>query len=225
MLKDVNVFIGLDEPHQIAYDVCKDSILKNNKKYNLNIKPINYNTVTNYNRKIDEFESTQFSFARFWTPYESNFKGVSIFLDSDFLFLKSIDNLIDLYDEKYAVMCCKHDYVPTDEYKMDGKPQTTYPRKNWSSLMIFNNEHKKNKVLEPWMLNTLTGAYLHRLQWVVNREIGSLPLEWNWLVNWYDEEPGFNPNALHFTEGGPWLENHKNCKYSEIWNDYKDGIQ
>jgi len=224
MLKDVNVFIGLDEPHQIAYDVCKDSILKSNEKYNLNINPINYNTVTNYNRKIDEFESTQFSFARFWTPYESNFKGVSIFLDSDFLFLESIDNLIDLYDEKYAVMCCKHDYVPTEEYKMDGKPQTTYPRKNWSSLMIFNNEHKKNKVLEPWMLNTLTGAYLHRLQWVVNREIGSLPLEWNWLVNWYTEQPGFTPNALHFTEGGPWLENHKNCKYSEIWNDYKDGI-
>ncbi len=217
MAEVVNVYIGLDEQHQVAYDVCKHSILKNNKKYNLNIQPINYNNVKNYTRKKIKTESTQFSFARFWVPFQSNFKGISVFLDSDFLFLESIDNLLDLYNHKKAVMCCKHDYIPTNDIKMDGKIQTIYPRKNWSSLMIFNNEHPKNKALTPWLLNTLTGAYLHRFMWLADRDIGSLPLEWNWLVNWYKQDTDFTPKALHFTEGGPWLKGYKNCEYSELW--------
>ena len=224
MAETVNVFIGLDEPHKIAYDVCKQSILTGNKKYKLNIRPINYNTAKGYKRKKNKNESTQFSFARFWVPYESNFEGISIFLDSDFLFLKSIDDLIDLYDPKKAVMCCKHDYTPTSALKMDGKIQTTYPRKNWSSLIIFNNSHKKNKTLEPWLLNSLTGAYLHRFMWLADRDMGSLPLEWNWLVNWYKEEPGFAPKALHFTEGGPWLDGYENCQYNELWRSVLDEI-
>jgi len=213
----INVYIGLDEPYEIAYDTCKSSILSNNKKYKLNIKPINYNTVTDYQRDKTENESTQFSFARFWVPYESNFKGISIFLDSDFLFLESIDNLIDLYNPKKAIMCCKHDYKPSNTTKMDGKIQSVYPRKNWSSLIIFNNEHPKNTTLEPWLLNTLTGAYLHRFMWLADRDIGSLPLEWNWLVDWYQEEKDFEPKALHFTEGGPWLKSFKSCSYSDLW--------
>ena len=219
MKQRVKIFIGLDIRHKIAYDVCKKSILNFDSKYELDIQPINYKTVSDYNRKRNKLESTDFSFARFWTPFESNFKGLSIFLDSDFLFLKPIDDLIDLYDEKYAVMCCKHDYNPKNKIKMDGKTQTIYPRKNWSSLILFNCSHKKNRALEPWLLNTLTGSYLHRFSWLTDREIGSLPLEWNWLVNWYNEEPGFYPKALHFTEGGPWLEKYKHCSYSHVWHD------
>ena len=224
MSTQVNVFIGLDEPHKISYDTCKYSILSKNKKYKLNIKPINYNTVTDYKKKKSKDESTQFSFARFWTPYESNFKGISIFVDGDFLFLDSIDSLIDLYDPKKAVMVCKHDYIPTNTIKMDGKKQTIYPRKNWSSLIIFNNEHPKNKTLEPWLLNDLTGAYLHRFMWLADRDIGSLPLEWNWLVGYYEELKEFKPKALHFTEGGPWLEEYKNCPYNKIWRSVQNEI-
>ena len=215
----IKIFIGLDIKHQIAYDVCKESILRFDSKYELEIKPINYKTVTSYSRPKNKFESTDFSFARFWTPFESNFEGISIFMDSDFLFLESIDNLIDLYDSKKAVMCCKHNYTPKSDVKMDGKIQTAYPRKNWSSLIIFNNEHKKNKALEPWMLNTLTGSYLHRFNWLADRDIGSLPLEWNWLVGYYKSESGFNPKALHFTDGGPWLKDYKNCEYNKLWKD------
>ena len=94
MKKCINIFIGFEEAHPEAYNVCHKSILKGNKKYELNIKPINYNTVSDYYRAKDETESTQFSFARFWTPWKSNRTGVSIFVDSDFVFLESIDNLI-----------------------------------------------------------------------------------------------------------------------------------
>ena len=222
MLETIKVFIGLDEPYKIVYDVCKYSILKNNKKYNLDIIPINYNTVKDYNRVKDQYESTQFSFARFWTPFESDFKGVSIFLDSDFLFLDSIDSLIDLYDEEKAIMCCKHNYKPTNSKKMDNKVQTVYPRKNWSSLIIFNNSHPKNKILEPFMLNTSTGSYLHRFSWLDDEDIGNLPLQWNWLTDWYSETEDFKPKALHYTEGGPWLDNYKDCKYNKHWDSIKN---
>lgn len=217
MNRKIKIYIGLDEPNKISYEKCVKSIKDKNKKYNIQIYPINYNTVEEYSRKKDPYESTQFAFARFFTPYLSNFEGISIFCDGDFLFLESIDKLIDLYDSKYALMCCKHDYRPTGDKKMNGQIQTCWPRKNWSSLMIFNNEHPKNKTLNPLTINNQSGAFLHRFKWLEDEEIGSLPLQWNWLVGWYKEPEDGRPYALHYTEGGPWLDNYRDCEYSDLW--------
>ncbi len=216
---EYNIHIGLDEPHQQAFDVCRDSILQYPSKHTINTHAINYNTVEKYNRIRDEFESTQFSFARFFVPWESDFTGVSMFVDGDFLFLRPIDQLLDLYDPSYAVMCCPHDYTPVGHEKMDGKIQSIYPRKNWSSLMMFNNEHPDVRKLTPDVVNTQSGKFLHRFEWVSD-EIGYLPVEWNWLVGWYDETPSFHPRALHYTEGGPWLEEFSDCSYSDVWYDH-----
>ncbi len=157
----INIYIGYDEHHSITYDACKFSIIKGNSKYDINVIPINYNTINSYDRIMDKYESTQFSFARFWVPYESNYKGISIFCDSDFIFMDSIDNLIDLYDDRYAIMCCQHNYTPNSDIKMNGKIQSSYPRKNWSSLMIFNNEHPKNKTLNPLTLLIINLAHFY----------------------------------------------------------------
>tara|TARA_R110001592_G_scaffold301127_1_gene572483 strand:+ start:960 stop:1658 length:699 start_codon:yes stop_codon:yes gene_type:complete len=220
-MKDkIKIFVGLDEPNQISYDKCIKSIKDKNKRYDLDIQPINYNTVDGYGRKKDPYESTQFAFARFFVPYESDFKGISVFMDGDFLFLESIDKLLDNYDPKYALMCCKHDYNPTNLQKMDGKPQTAWPRKNWSSLMIFNNEHPKNKTLSPLTINNQSGAFLHRFRWLEDAEIGDIPLQWNWLVDWYKEPHDGEPMALHYTEGGPWLEDYIKCDYADKWINY-----
>jgi lipopolysaccharide biosynthesis glycosyltransferase len=224
MSEVINIFIGFDEPNPVSYDVCVKSILAKNTKYKLNIQPINYNTLKEYERKKDPFESTQFAFARFFVPYISKFTGISIFLDGDFLFIDSIDNLIDQYNDKYAIMCCQHDYKPTNLEKMDGKPQTQWPRKNWSSLMIFNNEHPKNKTLTPMTVNNQSGAFLHRFKWLEDTEIGSLPLQWNWLVGWYKEPQDGIPKALHYTEGGPWLDNFKDCEYADRWLEEASNI-
>lgn len=217
MKTKVKIFVGLDEPNKISYDVCVKSILSKNVKYDLDIIPINYNTVKDYKRKKDPFESTQFAFARFFVPHLSEFTGISIFMDGDFLFLDNIDNLIDLYDDRYAVMCCQHDYKPLNLEKMDGKPQTQWPRKNWSSLMIFNCNHPKNKTLTPMTINNQSGAFLHRFKWLDDCEVGLLPLQWNWLVDWYKEPGDGAPKALHYTEGGPWLDKFKDCEYADEW--------
>ena len=216
-----NIFIGLDEPSEISFQKCKTSIFKQNTRYNISIHAINYNTVKEYNRIKDKYESTQFAFARFFTPFISEYNGVSIFCDGDFLFIDSIDNLLDLYDPKFALQCCKHQYKPTNLTKMDGKRQSIYPRKNWSSLMIFNNEHPKNKTLNPETINNQSGAFLHRFKWLEDSEIGDIPIEWNWLVGYYKEKGSFKPKALHFTDGGPWLEEYKDCEFSKVWLDYE----
>tara|TARA_E500000318_G_scaffold111407_2_gene129894 strand:+ start:3289 stop:3960 length:672 start_codon:yes stop_codon:yes gene_type:complete len=216
-----NIFIGLDEPNEIAFKKCKSSIIKQNTRYSISIHAINYNTINEYNRVKDKYESTQFAFARFFVPFLSNYKSVSIFCDSDFLFLNSIDNLIDLYDPTFAIQCCKHQYTPKSTVKMSNKRQSIYPRKNWSSLIIFNNEHPKNKTLNPLTINNQSGAFLHRFKWLEDNEIGDIPIEWNWLVGYYKEKDYFKPKALHFTDGGPWLKEYKGCEFSKVWLDYE----
>ena len=100
---------------------------------------------------------------------------------------------------------------------MDGQLQVNYPRKNWSSLILWNCNHPSNKNLNVETVNKLSPQELHRFTWLKDDEIGELPLEWNWLVGWYKEG---NPKALHYTEGGPWFENYRDCEYSEIWKKY-----
>ena len=87
--------------------------------------------------------------------------------------------------------------------------------------MIFNNEHPKNKTLNPLTINNQSGAFLHRFRWLEDDEIGTLPLKWNWLVDWYKESNGDGiPAALHYTEGGPWLNEYKHCDYADVWLNY-----
>jgi hypothetical protein len=127
------------------------------------------------------------------------------------------DEIMQYADEKYAVMVVKHDYTPPDGLKMDGQKQLPYPRKNWSSVILWNCGHPSNKKVTPDLVNTETGQYLHRFNWLKNDEIGELTHHWNWLVNHYHEPKDGAPNVVHYTEGGPWFENYKHCEYGYHW--------
>ena len=118
-----------------------------------------------------------------------NFHGWALFCDSDIVFTENVKNLFDQADDKYAVMCAKHDYTPKEGTKMDGQTQTVYPRKNWSSVMLFNCAHPSNKKLTQDLVNdpATTGKYLHRFSWLQDDEVGEISHEWNWLVGWYEE--------------------------------------
>ena len=100
---------------------------------------------------------------------------------------------------------------------MDGQAQLQYPRKNWSSMMIFNCAHTACKQLDIQTVNTATGAYLHRFEWCADSDIGVLTAPYNWLVGHYTEGVDGTPNILHYTEGGPWFENMRNCAYDHVW--------
>jgi lipopolysaccharide biosynthesis glycosyltransferase len=221
-MNSLNVYIGWDSRETKAYEVCVKSILKHTSK-NINIYPLKLQELRNlnyYTRPDDSLSSTEFTFSRFLVPYLNSYKGKALFCDCDFLFLDDINKIFDLADETKAVQCCKHDYRPTSEFKMEGAKQHVYPRKNWSSLVLFNCDNPSNKFLNIGNINELSGQYLHRFNWLLDDEIGSIPIEWNWLVNWYKEPKDGKPKALHFTEGGPWHKGYENCEYSELWNSY-----
>lgn len=216
------IFIGFDTREIPAYDACVNS-LKSNSVDNYDIIPLKLSTLSElgiYKRDADPLSSTEFSFTRFLVPYLCNYSGWAVFCDCDFIFLEDIKKLFQLKDEKYAAMCVQHTYTPSNTIKMDGKIQHLYPRKNWSSLVLWNCSHPSNRNLTPDVVNTQTGQYLHRFSWLADNEIGNIPLQWNWLVGWYKEPEDGSPKALHFTEGGPWFDNFKDCEYNNYYYKY-----
>ena len=212
------VFIGWDTREDIAYQVAEHSILSRSK--DVDIVPLvqkDLRKVGLYTRPDDPLSSTEFTFSRFLIPAIMNYKGWALFIDCDIIFLKNVQELFDLADDRYAVMCAKHDYEAKEGIKMDGKQQTVYPRKNWSSVFLINCGHPSNQKLTPDLVNTETGKYLHRFSWLDDSEIGEFSHEWNWLVGVYNEPANGKPKAIHYTEGGPWFKNYRNCEYNKEW--------
>lgn len=212
----LKIFIGWDSKEDAAYQACKKS-LQLHSSMQLNIIPIKQQDLRQkniYARKIDPLSSTEFTFTRFLVPQLSNWTGWALYVDCDFIFLDDVKNLFDQADDRYALMCVQHDYKPTSKLKMDGKAQHVYPRKNWSSAILFNCSHPAHKQIH---VNdeTKDGKWFHRFSWLDDSEIGAIDHEWNWLVGWYKEPEDGTPKALHYTEGGPWFEEYKDCEYSE----------
>ena len=213
------VFIGWDQREPIAYDVAKHS-LERHASIPVEITPIKLDELRArklYWRTQDPLATTDFTYSRFLTPALAGYKGWALFCDCDFLFLGDIKGLVEYTKTPKAVYCVQHDYTPKDTVKMDGKPQSAYPRKNWSSLMLFNCDHPSVKTLTPEVVNTQTGAYLHRMQWVKDEDIGSLPVTWNWLEGWNEKPAQGTPNVVHFTRGGPWFPEWQHVDYGDLW--------
>jgi lipopolysaccharide biosynthesis glycosyltransferase len=218
----MKVFVGYDTREDIAYQVCKHSI--ESKQSDASVRPLKQQELRDagwYTRGIDKLASTEFTFTRFLIPELCNFNGWALFMDCDMILKTDIKQLFDQADDKYAVMCVQHDYSPSATIKMDGQAQTIYPRKNWSSVMLFNCGHKSNAKLTQNLINDpkITGAYLHRFSWLKDKEVGELSPEWNWLVGHYKEPKDGTPKLIHYTEGGPWFENYRNCDYHQDWKD------
>ena len=209
----IPIFIGYDSKVKIAYHVLSESILRNSSTP-VTISPINLNNLKNiYTRKQDPLASTEFSFSRFLVPYLMNYNGWAIFMDSDMVMLSDITKLWNLRNEKYALQVCKHDYTPNSKNKFLGNNQTIYAKKNWSSLMLM--DCSKCKTLTPEYVNTKSGLELHQFKWLDENLIGSIPLEWNWLVGEYPyKKDVYN---IHFTEGGPYFKEYKNTEYANEW--------
>ena len=218
----LKIFIGWDSRETEAYKVCVKS-LKKYASQELDITPIVKDTLIEtgeYYRPQPEAGSVEFTYTRFLVPYLTNYDGWALFIDCDFLFTRDVSELFDMTNDKYALMCAKHDYVPKNSIKMDGQKQVSYPRKNWSSCMLWNCGHPANIILNPDVVSKESGAFLHRFYWLPDESIGDIPLEWNWLEGEYDK-PDTPPAAIHFTNGGPWFENYQNTDYADLWRSYQ----
>jgi lipopolysaccharide biosynthesis glycosyltransferase len=214
----MKIFVGYDTREDIAYQVCKHSILT--RQPNAEVRPLKQQELRDagwYTRPIDKLASTEFTFTRFLVPELAGYKGWALFMDCDMILTTDIKELFDQADDKYAVMCVQHDYTPKEGMKMDGQKQTIYPRKNWSSVVLFNCQHPSNKSLTQELVNNpdINGAYLHRFSWLKDEEVGELDHTWNYLAGVYNDIE--KPKLIHYTEGGPWFENYRNCEFNELW--------
>lgn len=161
--------------------------------------------------------ATQFAVSRFLVPHLAGNTGWALFIDCDFLALADISELFSLADDRYAVMCVKHDHRPSETVKMDGQLQTFYARKNWSSCCLWNLSHPANGRLTVDMVNTLPGRELHAFCWLKDDEIGALPPEWNYLVGYTKLPEGVKPKLVHHTDGIPSMRGFENAEYADEW--------
>jgi len=203
----IKIFIGFDQVESVAYHRSSEPV---------EFIPIKRSMLKDiHTRGIDEKQSNEFSFTRFLVPYLCNYEGYAIFMDCDMLVLDDIAKLWNLRDWKKSVQVVKHDYTPKDEVKYLGTKQYAYPRKNWSSVMLFNCSHHHCKRLDPNYINSASGLDLHRFNWTESDSIGELPKDWNHLVSEFDPNP--DAKLIHFTVGGPYFHEYNGCEYSDEW--------
>jgi hypothetical protein len=212
----LNVCIGYDHRESIAFHVLAHSILRRASRP-VAIIPLALSALPQYQRVRSPMQSTDFTYSRFLTPSLADDNAVSIFMDSDMLCLTDICELEDIArsgaNPYKDVLVVKHDYTPRDDLKFLHQVQTTYPCKNWSSLMVFNGHRQCVRNLTPQVVNTAEAMYLHQFQWAM--DVGKLDTSWNHLVGEYERNP--NAKIVHFTLGGPWFKGYERCEFSEAW--------
>lgn len=225
------IFLGWDQRESLCYWVAEHS-LRSRSRALLDIEPLRLNELERhdlsrrkYTRKggqlFDEVSkapcSTEFANTRFLVP-KLAMHGWALFMDSDIVALGDIEELFDLADRRFAVMCIKHDSHPVqykNATKMDGQIQTNYYRKNWSSVVLWNCDHRAHAGLTMDDLNTRRGRDLHAFFWLDDEQIGELPPAWNWLVGVNPCPP--TPKIAHFTLGGPWLPGWTPREHDDKW--------
>jgi lipopolysaccharide biosynthesis glycosyltransferase len=210
----INIFIGYDHREAIAYHVCANSIIRHASKP-VSLTPLALKNMQDYEEKHTD-GSNQFIYSRFLVPHLMEYKGWAIFMDGDMLLRDDIEKLWALRDETKAVQVVKHNYKTKLSEKYLGAKNEDYPRKNWSSVILWNCEHPANAVVTPEFIQTATGAQVHRFTWLTDDLIGELPIEWNWLP----DEFGANQEAklLHYTLGTPSFHDFATTPMGDEWH-------
>jgi hypothetical protein len=211
------VYIGWDSRFTEPAEVLAASI-RQHASIPVDIQYLNYAELVakhGFNREYDPKATTEFTYSRFLVPFLCGYTGIALFLDNDMLCFGDVAELAALPMEHLALRVVKHDYRPSEGIKMYGVAQQPYPRKLWSSLMLMNCAKLRCWTKE--VVETSSGARLHRFQDVPDEQIGDVDPAWNEV---HDLTPA--TKLFHFTEGGPWYEQYRDCPFADVWNVSRD---
>ena len=208
-----DIVVGFDQKESVAYHTFTQSVIEKST-IPTRFMPLSVGSLTKY-KEVHEDGSNDFIYSRFLVPYLMNFKGWAIYADGDMVCLEDIKKLWDLRDNKFAVQVVKHEYKTKVKNKYWGNKNEDYPRKNWSSLILWNCEHLSHKILTPEFIQEQPGSFLHRFSWIKDIEIGSIEKEWNWLAMEYEEKKDIN--LIHYTIGTPCFKEYQNSSLSTYW--------
>lgn len=210
----IPIFIGYDPREAVAYHTCANSIIRQASKP-VAIIPLALNLFNDYTETHTD-GSNQFIYSRFLVPHLMEYQGHAIFIDGDMIVRGDIVELWEQRSSYMDVQVVKHDYKTKMPVKYLGAKNEDYPRKNWSSVILWNCSSWTNRRLTPDWIENATGAELHRFTWIPDERIGELPTEWNWLPDEY----GTNTNAklLHYTLGTPCFHEFATTPQADEWH-------
>jgi len=217
----IRMTIGYDAREAVAYHTFCQSILEKASKA-VAFTPLVLSALPGYTETHKD-GSNAFIYSRFLTPFLFGFQGWAIFADGDMICRDDIAKLWALRDESKAVLCVKHDYKTKAEGKYLGNINQNYPRKNWSSLVLWNCGHPENRILTPQFVQEQSGAFLHRFTWLKDELIGEIPKEWNWLTTEYPDN--YDAKLLHYTLGTPCFEDYWSCDMADEWHSTHSRVQ
>ena len=210
----IPVFVGYDPREAIAYHVCANSIIRHASQP-VSIIPLALNLFRDYTETHTD-GSNQFIYSRFIVPHLMNYTGHAIFIDGDMIVRGDIAELWNLRNAAQDAQVVKHDYQTRMSEKYLGAKNENYPRKNWSSVILWNCNSFPNRKLTPEFVQHATGAELHRFSWIDDERIGALPPEWNWLPDEYG--PNTDAKLLHYTLGTPCFHEFATTPQGGEWH-------
>ena len=214
-MSSIPIFIGYDTREAIVFHVCVNSIIRHASQP-VSIIPLALNLFKDY-QETHQDGSNAFIYSRFLVPYLTEFQGHAVYIDGDMIVKDDIVKLWNLRDISKDVQVVKHDYKTRMPIKYLGSKNEDYPRKNWSSVIIWNCSSHSNRILTPEYVMKSTGSHLHRFGWLDDEMIGDLPKDWNWLPDEFG--PNQQAKLLHYTLGAPSFNEFKNTDQAEDWQD------
>lgn len=215
------IFVGYDPRESIVYHTFCQSVLNHTTKP-ISFIPLALNLLKDRYTERHTDGSNEFIYSRFLVPHLCRFRGHALFVDGDMVVKDDITKLFSYTDKDKAVSVVQHDYKTKHPVKYLGNKNEDYPRKNWSSVILWNCGHQANRVLTPQFVQKSTGKFLHRFEWLEDSLIGELPVEWNWLVEEYNHND--KARLLHYTVGSPNFVDYEQCDHSEEWFRACDGV-
>jgi hypothetical protein len=214
----LKLFVGFDPREAAVYHTFCQSVIEQTT-IPVSFIPLHQKTLL-FDGQQDG--TNAFTYSRYLVPYLCDFKGWAMFCDGDMIVRSDLSELWGLRDSQYAVQVVKHNYKTTEAIKYIDTPMENanldYPRKNWSSVMLWNCAHPSNQILCPDFVGEAGGATLHRFKFLEDREIGSLDKRWNHLVREQPYDAG--AKLVHWTLGSPGFEYYSRDDYHNEWNYY-----
>jgi len=206
----IKIFLGFDQREAVSYHVCSQSIIEKASE------PI---TICPLPAVVESDGSNAFTLSRYLIPHLCDYQGWAVFIDGDMVVDADITRLLDYKDCAKAVSVVRHDYKTKSPIKYRGStlesPNANYPRKNWSSVVLWNCEHPSNRILTPEYVKATSSLVLHRFGWLAEGDIGALIENWNYLVG---EDPPSSANIYHYTLGIPGIKHYANDHASWKWH-------
>ena len=213
-MKPIPIFVGYDPREAVAYHTCANSIIRHASKP-VAIIPLALNLFEDYTETHTD-GSNHFIYSRFLVPHLMSYEGHAIFIDGDMIVRDDIVELWNLREFNKDVQVVKHDYKTKMTEKYLGSKNEDYPRKNWSSVILWNCSSYPNRKLTPDFIQRSTGAELHRFTWLDDERVGELPREWNWLPDEYG--PNTDAKLLHYTLGTPCFHEFATTPQADEWH-------